>query len=128
MVGGLAELPWDREVLRDGQNGAGEQTRVHQFFEGTLAITVYDVKTGMWRAGATRSNCEPTIDKVLRQLARDPTLRAIGERSAQIAIGLISGKGRTGATPEGSGLTDRAGSVSQGARAVGPSTGALSVR
>lgn len=99
VVDGLAKLPWSRDALRDGTNEAGEEIKVHEFFEGTLATTVYDVKLGTWRAGAggaTRSNYEPAIDKVLRQLSRDPALRPLGERSAQVAIGLISDKAGPG--------------------------------
>jgi hypothetical protein len=100
VVDGLAKLPWDRAALRDARNEAGESTKVHQLFEGTLATTSYDVKAGQWRAGtggATRSNYEPAIGRVLRHLAtQDPALRPLGERAANVAIGLESDKAGPG--------------------------------
>lgn len=96
-VDALARLPWERSALRKAKNERGEDIMVHEFFEGTLAATSFDAKEGKWRAGtggATRSNYEPAIDKVLRHLARqDPGLRPLGERQAQIDIGLVSKAG-----------------------------------
>ncbi|TDW21244.1 DNA sulfur modification protein DndB [Kribbella kalugense] len=96
VVDGLAKLPWDRAALREARNDAGEDIEVHEFFEGTLAATSFDTKAGSWRAGtggATRSNYEPAIDKVLRHLAsEDAALKPLAERAAAVAIGLISAK------------------------------------
>ncbi|MGW1344260.1 DNA sulfur modification protein DndB [Kribbella sp. NPDC002412] len=96
VVDGLAKLPWDRKSLRKATNDAGEEIYVHEFFEGTLAATSYDVKSGEWKAGtggATRSNYEPAIEKVLRHLAKqDPALAPLGERAAALAIGLARTK------------------------------------
>ncbi|GAA0264218.1 DNA sulfur modification protein DndB [Cryptosporangium japonicum] len=101
VVDGLAKLPWDRTALRAAKDENGQKVEVHEFFEGTLASTSYDTKIGAWRAGtggATRSNYEPAIDKVLRHLAsQDKALAALGTRPAAVAIGLVSdrpGRGR----------------------------------
>jgi hypothetical protein len=100
VVDGLAKLPWDRQALRHATSETGEEVMVHEFFEGTLAATAYDTKLGAWRAGtggATRSNYEPAIDKVLRHLAaQDPALKPLGERDAAVAIGLVSKKAGPG--------------------------------
>ncbi|MBL7261501.1 DNA sulfur modification protein DndB [Paractinoplanes lichenicola] len=96
VVDGLARLPWERTSLRHATGEGGEGIMVHDFFEGTLASTAYDNKAGAWRAGtggATRSNYQPAIDKVLRHLAQqDRALAPLGERAAAVAIGLVSGK------------------------------------
>jgi hypothetical protein len=100
VVDGLAAIPWRKDALRDGRDDRGDAIKVHEFFEGTLVATKYDAKLGDWRAGAggaTRSNYEPAIRKVLRHLAnQDATLKPLGERSAEVAIGLISGKAGPG--------------------------------
>jgi hypothetical protein len=99
-IDALAKLPWDRIALRSAKNDDGEEIMVHEFFEGTLASTGFDAKEGMWRAGtggATRSNYEPAIDKVLRHLAnQDPALKPLGSHAAAVAIGLVSGKAGPG--------------------------------
>lgn len=94
VIEGLAKLPWERDRLIDAKDEKGEPTKVHEFFEGTLTSTSFNAASGQWRAssgGATRSNYETAIDKVLRNLAQmDPVYKPLAERSTAIAIGLIS--------------------------------------
>lgn len=96
VINELAKLPWERSALRAARDENGEPIEVHEFFEGTLASTSYDVKSGAWRAGTggpTRTNYEPAIDKVLRYLSgQKAVLKVLGERETMIAIGLVTAR------------------------------------
>ncbi|MEV0066115.1 DNA sulfur modification protein DndB [Amycolatopsis sp. NPDC050768] len=100
-IDALAELPWRSDALRAGKSETGEEIQVHEFFEGALVSTSFDVKSGEWRtgtAGATRSTYETAIDKVLRHISlTTPSLKPIASEATYKAIGLIgrqSGPGR----------------------------------
>jgi hypothetical protein len=99
-VDGLATLPWEKSALRKARGDNGEEISVHEFFEGTLAKTAFDPKSGEWRAGtggATRSTYEPAIDKAMRHLANNiDGLNPLGELSAAVAIGLPRGRSGPG--------------------------------
>lgn len=98
----LAKFPWRRDQLHPGEKDAdGNQTMVHEFFENTLVATTVDEKTGEWRAGpagATRSNYEPAIEKVLRELARRRRSEwaELGHLSTFKAIGLVKDGAKRG--------------------------------
>ncbi|MEV5275367.1 DNA sulfur modification protein DndB [Streptomyces werraensis] len=98
VVDHLAKLPWRRDNLRKASRD-GEEIRVHELFEDTLVRTVFDTKTGEWRAGqagATRGAYEEAIRKVLATLARQsPELAAMHELPVLTALGLATaGRGR----------------------------------
>ncbi len=106
VIDAMAKLPWRRDALRPAKNDRNEDVQVHEFFEGTLAVTAFDTKNAEWKAGtggATRSTYELAINKVLGALASaNPSLAALTDQETQIAVGLLAakaGRGRPRKTP-----------------------------
>jgi hypothetical protein len=95
-IDALADIPWERDALRDIKDEHGEPAMAHKFFEGNLAKTVWDERQGEWRtsaSGATRSGYEAAIDRVLRHIAaRNPELGPLADRETYVKIGLIADK------------------------------------
>ncbi|MFI1465657.1 DNA sulfur modification protein DndB [Streptomyces wuyuanensis] len=93
----IAKLPWRRDDLREVSQD-GEDVKVHQLFEDTLVRTVFDTKTGQWKAGqagATRGAYEEATRKVISMLARIDGLSALNDRSVLTRLGLVTaGRGR----------------------------------
>ncbi|MFH9950512.1 hypothetical protein ACH4OQ_28400 [Streptomyces luteogriseus] len=72
---------------------------VHEFFEGTLAITTWDSRRSEWRsgpAGGTRSVYNAAIAKVLSYLGGIDGLGALGVGQCAIDLGLASETGQRG--------------------------------
>ncbi|SPL93930.1 unnamed protein product [[Actinomadura] parvosata subsp. kistnae] len=97
-VDALAEIPWQRDALKTGDD---DKTMTHEFFEGTLAKTTWDLRGLRWRAGAsgaTRSNYEAAISNVLTHIAQEhPDLSTLGTDETFTKLGLIArkrGRGR----------------------------------
>jgi hypothetical protein len=92
-VDALAEIPWQRDALK---TVGDEETIVHEFFEGTLAKTTWDLRGLRWRAGAsgaTRSNYEAAISSILKHIARKhPELKAMATDETLTELGLIARK------------------------------------
>ncbi|MGA5627852.1 DNA sulfur modification protein DndB [Streptomyces cellulosae] len=92
-VDALTEIPWRRDALKT----VGEdETMAHEFFEGTLAKTTWDLRGLRWRAGAsgaTRSNYEAAISNVLKYIAEKyPELKAMATDETFTELGLIARK------------------------------------
>ncbi|MGW2910853.1 DNA sulfur modification protein DndB [Streptomyces asoensis] len=98
VVDELAKLPWRRDNLRKASRD-GEEIWVHELFEDTLVRTVFDTKTGAWKAGqagATRGAYEEAIRKVIATFARQSKeLAAMQELPVLSGLGLVTaGRGR----------------------------------
>ncbi len=98
VVDQLSKLPWRRDDLRRITKD-GEEISVHQLFEDTLVRTVFDAKTGAWRAGqagATRGAYEEATRKVINAITkRSPELEGLEDVAVLSGLGLVTaGRGR----------------------------------
>ncbi|MFI9464151.1 DNA sulfur modification protein DndB [Streptomyces xiamenensis] len=95
----LAKLPWRKDALRPAKDHDGEGIQVHEFFEGTLAITTWDSRRSEWRsgpAGGTRSVYNAAIEKVLSYLGGIEGLGGLGVVQCAVDLGLTSETGQRG--------------------------------
>ncbi|MGX1975022.1 DNA sulfur modification protein DndB [Streptomyces kronopolitis] len=95
----LAKLPWRKDALRPAKDHDGEDIEVHEFFEGTLAITTFDSRRSTYRsgpAGGTRSVYNAAIEKVLSHLGGIEGLGALGTGQCAVDLGLASETGQRG--------------------------------
>ncbi|MEU5137390.1 DNA sulfur modification protein DndB [Streptomyces californicus] len=103
VVDALTELPWRRDALQTSstaKKASGLEDRLsplsHVLFEGTLAKTVWDPRTGKWWAsasGATRAGYEAAINTVLHRIAQDhQDLKSIASDETFTELGLMARK------------------------------------
>jgi hypothetical protein len=90
VIDAAADIEWDRSVLRDAKDIDGKPSKVHVQFENMLVTTRYDSLKGEWapRPMSTRTGYETAISALLRRLAKQPGLEALGHRSTFVALGL----------------------------------------
>lgn len=98
-IDALADIPWRRDAAQathtTDNNGSRQVTGAHMFFEGTIARTGWDDRTGWYATIAgTRGDYEPAISRVLHYLGAQPGLAAIAGPEVFTALGLVGKRGR----------------------------------